>query len=130
MKKTVFLIAFNLLTFMSSQAQTQVDSIQNWAKLANGTWQIDLRPEPTAAPYLKDFIITDYKEGAFSGEFYGTKFTGGKAHTAWGVFYFAFTTRDASSTYFHSGSIENGKVKGVSYSPERDFIMPWFGDKK
>jgi hypothetical protein len=104
--------------------------VREWAAEASGTWSIDLRPSPQAPPYLKDFIIKDYQDGTFSGEFYGTPFTGGKAHTAWGVIHFALATRDANSTYFHSGKIENGKIQGISYSPERDFVMPWFGAKK
>jgi hypothetical protein len=95
-----------------------------------GTWLVDLRPEPNSEPYLKDFIITPTKGKAFEGEFYGTAFTTGIFNTDWENLYFAFTTKDNTNTYFHSGYISGNKIYGVSYSSERKFTSHWTGTKK
>lgn len=96
-----------------------------------GIWEIDLRPSPAADPYLRDFVISNLTDKNFSGNFYGTDFTGGQINGSWGEkIYFAFTTGDKDSNYFHSGYIEDGKIYGISHSPDRKFITPWTGKKK
>ncbi len=95
-----------------------------------GTWLIDLRPSPISEPYLKNFIINPTEGEEFSGEFYGTEFSTGIFNTDWENLYFAFTTKDKTSTYFHSGYISENKIYGVSYSEERKFTSHWTGTKK
>jgi hypothetical protein len=128
MKKPFVFAVFVIFTCTSLVAQA--DSTKNWATDFVGTWQIDLRPSPEAEPYLKNFIVSELKGKTFSGEFYETPFTEGKIHTNWGKLFFSFMTTDGKNSYFHSGTIENGKVQGQSYSPERAFVMPWFGMRK
>jgi hypothetical protein len=111
--------------------QESADSVQQrLLSAAIGTWELDLRPSPESTPYLKDFIIQSFDKGKLSGEFYGTPFTNGKINTTWGKFYFSFTTADQSGTYFHSGYLADGTIRGMSYSEGRDFMIPWFGTKK
>jgi len=95
-----------------------------------GTWLIDLRPSPNSDPYLKDFIITPTDGKEFSGEFYGTEFSTGIFNTDWENVYFAFTTKDKTNIYFHSGYISGNKIYGVSYSEQRKFTSHWTGTKK
>ena len=95
-----------------------------------GTWVIDLRPSPNAEAYLKDFTIKSFEAKTLKGIFYDTPFANGRIHTAWGKLYFAFTTADGSGTYFHSVSLENGKLSGISFSENRQFVMPWTGTRK
>ncbi len=95
-----------------------------------GIWELDLRPTPESEPYLKDFEIKDFKDGLLRGVFYGTDFNDGKINTDWGIIHFAFTTADQSGTYFHSGHIEKGQIKGTSFSTGRGFMIPWMGKKK
>ena len=95
-----------------------------------GTWLLDLRPDPNSEPYLKDFIITPTTGKAFSGEFYGTAFTTGFFNTDWENLYFAFTTKDKTNTYYHSGYIIDNKIYGISYSANRKFTSHWTGTKK
>lgn len=95
-----------------------------------GTWLLDLRPDPTSEPYYKDFIIEPTNGKAFSGEFYGTKFTGGYLNTDWGNIYFAFTTGDKDNIYYHSGYINGDKIYGISYCEGRKFTNHWTGTKK
>ena len=103
--------------------------IYNFEKI-NGTWVIDLRPDPNSEAYLKDFVINPTTGKDFGGEFYGTKFTNGKFNTDWEYLYFAFTTSDKENIYYHSGYIDGNKVFGISYSPDRKFISHWKGTKK
>jgi hypothetical protein len=95
-----------------------------------GTWELDLRPTPESEPYLKDFEIKDFKDGLLKGVFYETDFNDGKINADWGIIHFAFTTADQSGTYFHSGHIEKGQIKGISFSTGRGFMIPWMGKKK
>ena len=107
----------------------QSTNINNLAQI-QGTWEIDLRPTPAAEPYLKDFVISDVTGKSFAGTFYGTNFSGGQINGSWERIYFAFTTGDKDSSYFHLGYIENGEIHGISYSPNRKFVTPWSGRKK
>jgi hypothetical protein len=97
---------------------------------ALGTWIIDLRPAPEAEPYLKDFKFTKIDGNKFDGEFYGYPFSGGFLNTSWDKIYFAFTTQDQNSTYYHSGYIEGNKVFGITLNEVREFVLPWNGERK
>lgn len=108
--------------------KAQIVNNKNFDQI-QGTWEIDLRSTPAAEPYLKEFVISNITDKNFSGIFYGSEFTGGQINGSWERIYFAFTTGDKGSSYFHSGYIEDGKIYGISYSPDRKFIMPWSGKK-
>jgi hypothetical protein len=97
---------------------------------ALGTWVIDLRPTPESEPYIKEFKFTKIEGQKFDGEFYGYPFSGGFLNTSWDKIYFAFTTSDQSSQYFHSGYIEGNKVFGITLNEKREFVLPWRGEKK
>lgn len=95
-----------------------------------GSWVIDLRPAPDEPAYLKDFVVKTYEAATLKGSFYDTDFDNGRIHTAWGKLYFAFTTADGSGIYYHSGYVEKGKLFGTSFSPSRQFMLPWTGVRK
>lgn len=95
-----------------------------------GEWTVDLRPTPDAAPYLQSFTVESVEKGSLKGVFYGTAFEGGRINSDWGTLRFAFVTKDASSTYFHSGKLEKGKLQGTTYSPEREFLAVWTAVRK
>jgi CubicO group peptidase (beta-lactamase class C family) len=95
-----------------------------------GTWQLDLRPTPNSEPYLKDFIVSEMAGKGFSGEFYGTPFTGGQINSDWDKTYFAFTTHDKDNYYFHSGFVDGDMISGISHSAERKFTSHWTGARK
>lgn len=95
-----------------------------------GAWVVDLKPTPDAAPYLQDLIIEHSEDGRFSGSFYSTPFSNGETNSLWEKTYFAFSTKDGRSTYFSSGYIEGGKMNGVTYCDNRNFVMPWIGIKQ
>jgi hypothetical protein len=97
---------------------------------ALGTWLIDLRPTPNDEAYLKEFKFTKIDGKKFDGEFYGYPFTGGFLNTDWDKIYFAFTTADQGSQYFHSGYIEGKKVYGITLNEKREFVLPWRGEKR
>ena len=89
-----------------------------------------MRPDPKSPPYLKDFVIKIKKGNNFSGIFYDTKFDNGKLNLNWEKIYFSFATKDKNSSYYHSGYIDGNKILGITFSPERNFTMPWNGIKK
>ena len=122
----IIFVGFFLLPVIST-AQKNTKPV---ADSALGTWIIDLRPTPDSEPYLKEFKFSKIDGKNFDGEFYGYPFGGGFLHTDWDKIYFAFTTSDQSSTYFHSGYIEGNKVFGITLNETRKFAMPWRGEKK
>ena len=122
----MMIILSTLTTAQSKQSQSDSNKLDKII----GTWVIDLRPDPDSDNYFKDFVIDSVEAKSFSGKFYDTNFSNGYLNSKWGnKIYFAFSTKDASNTYFHSGYIEDEKIFGISYSPERKFTMPWFGEK-
>ena len=125
--KTALLILISL-TFNFTSAQSETKDLR--PSEIQGTWIIDLKPTPDAESYLKEFSIKNIDGKSFSGEFYDTDFENGQLNLDWEKIYFAFTTKDASNSYFHSGYFEGDKIFGISYSPEREFTLPWVGEKK
>lgn len=133
--KYAFLVLLSFSCWMNSFAQQGAAAKEMAAKdpLVQpllGTWVLDLRPSPEAPAYLKDFVVQAFTADALKGVFYDTPFNNGRIHTAWGKLYFAFTTADGSGTYYHSGYLEGGKLYGMSFSPARQFVLPWTGVRK
>ena len=126
--KYLFIIATLLCTLLTNTEIEIEDSLVHSEDL-EGTFTIDLRPTPDAAPYLKEFTITHVEGTDFSGSFYDTPFENGKLNLSWDIVYFAFTTTDQTNTYYHSGSIEGNDVYGITYSPQRQMTAPWRGSK-
>ena len=127
----IFLIILLFSSFNVTFAQSETTGTNDTRpEEIRGTWIIDLRPTPDAENYFKEFVIEKLDGKSFSGKFYDTDFENGQLNLDWGIVYFAFTTKDASNSYFHSGYFEGNKVFGISYSPERKFTLPWTGEKK
>lgn len=111
-----------MVTFTSLEAQS--------SDILIGEWTIDLRPEPTAEGYYQPFQVAEIEGNTFTGTFYGSAIENGLLNRNWDLLYFAFTTSDASSDYYHSGYLEDGKMYGISYCPNRAFTAPWTGVKQ
>jgi hypothetical protein len=118
------------LVMAFSAAAQKITAPKPVADSALGTWIIDLRPTPESEPYLKEFKFTKIEGKNFDGEFYGYPFGGGFLNVDWDKIYFAFTTSDQGSTYFHSGYIEGDKVYGITLNENRKFVLPWRGQRK
>lgn len=118
------------LVMAFSAAAQKISAPKPVADSALGIWIIDLRPTPESEPYLKEFKFTKIEGKNFDGEFYGYPFGGGFLNVDWDKIYFAFTTSDQSSTYFHSGYIEGDKVYGITLNESRKFVLPWRGQRK
>lgn len=96
-----------------------------------GSWTIDLRPSPEAEGYFQEFVVTEIADANFQGSFYGSPLENSLLNRQWGdKLYFAFTTRDQTYAYYHSGYLLDGKLHGISYCPGREFTAPWTGVKK
>ena len=95
-----------------------------------GEWTIDLRPTPESEGYFQAFVVTTIEEKSFKGTFYGSAIENSLINSNWDKLYFAFTTRDQSNAYYHSGYLLDRVLFGMTYCPNRDFAAPWTGLKK
>ena len=95
-----------------------------------GTWKVDLRPTPDAEPNFKEFVVTAVQGATFEGTFYDTPISEGRINNDWGKLRIAFVTADASGPYFHSATLEHGKLEGLSLSTGRGFLAYWTAVKQ
>ena len=95
-----------------------------------GTWQIDLRPSPDAAPYVQPFVVTGVREGTFTGTFYGAPVSQARLNTRWGAVHLAFVTEDASGAHHHAAVLRDGRLEGTTNSTGRDFLACWSGTRQ
>jgi hypothetical protein len=129
-RKKLYLVPLLISIAGIISAQSGSTSENNFDLIeVEGVWVIDLKPAPDSEPYLKEFSIQINEDNSFSGKFYDADFDNGKFNLNWDKLYFAFTTVDASSTYYHSGYIEDDIMYGISFSPERSFTSPWRGKR-
>ena len=120
MKKTIIIGILFIPFLINAQKQLALQ----------GSWTIDLRPTPDSEAYYQVFEVNSVEETSFKGSFYGSTLENGLMNTQWERVYFAFTTRDQSNTYYHSGYLLDGKLYGISYCPGREFTAPWTGIRK
>ncbi len=127
MRSLPLLLLFFTLT-SSIQPQEGNDSV-SWNTL-EGVWVIDLRPSPDAEPYTQEFKVTEVSGNTFQGIFYGSRLEEARINRNWDQLYFAFSTKDGSFAYYHSGYLKDGVLYGISYCPGREFVQPWTGVRK
>ena len=125
---SIFITLFIADSFFAQTDETKI--IEHDLSQIAGVWEIDLRPTPKSQPYLEDFVIKLKEGNDFGGIFYDTKFDNGKLNLNWKKIYFSFSTKDDNNSYYHSGFIEGDKILGITFSPERNFTMPWNGEKR
>lgn len=93
-----------------------------------GSWTVDLRPSPTAPPYLKKLVITAVDGGQLSGHFYdGSPLQAGRVNmTAAAVPVFAFFTDPGEGVYQSAGRWASvDRLEGMTLSTTRGFLLPW-----
>lgn len=90
-----------------------------------GTWQVDLRPTPGAAPYFQELVVTGVQGRSFSGTFYGSPISQGRMNTDWGTLRIAFVTTDGSGPYHHSAVLVGARLEGLTNATGRDFLSYW-----
>lgn len=129
MKKIYLLLIWT--AFLGAQVSAQSDKTDKETQIEflKGEWKIDLRPTPTSEAYYQSFVITEISENKFEGTFYGSTIKEGLINRYWDRLYFAFSTADSNTEYYHSGYLEDGKLVGISYCPGREFAAPWSGVK-
>lgn len=130
MKKTLgnIILAFLVPLCILAQDDT-INQTQKGEDLI-GDWTVDLRPSPDSEGYYQPFNVESVAGNTFIGSFYGSQIENAFFNKNWDRLYFAFTTKDQSNTYYHSGYLSNGEVSGISYCPTREFTAPWTGLKK
>ncbi len=129
MKKIGGTILLFLSVSLGLVAQDELNTTEKKADFL-ATWTIDLRPTPSAPEYYQSFSVDEVTGNTFMGTFYGSVIENGFLNANWDRLHFAFTTKDQSNAYYHSGYLENGKLYGISYCPGRNFTAPWFGEKE
>ncbi|WKK67112.1 hypothetical protein [Lutimonas zeaxanthinifaciens] len=129
MKRNIIVCVLLLVLPVLLIAQEETNSNESKNELI-GNWKIDLRPTPDAEAYFQNFVVSSIDENSFTGTFYGSEIEESLINDYWPKIYFAFSTADQSNEYYHSGYIENGKVYGITYCPDREFTAPWTGEKE
>ena len=93
-----------------------------------GSWTVDLRPTPDAAPYLRKLVITAVEGTHIDGNFYdGSPLQAGRVNTSAGpVPCFAFFTDPGEGVYQTAvRQVGPDRLKGITLSTTRGFVLPW-----
>lgn len=130
MKKKIILIAMFFVVPFSIIAQEPKNNYFETVDPLIGNWKIDLRPTPESDGYYQSFNVKMINENTFTGTFYSSEIKNAVINKNWDKIYFAFSTSDQSNDYYHSGYIENDKLFGITYCPNRNFAAPWTGIKE
>ena len=95
-----------------------------------GTWKVDLRPTPDAAPYFQTFVVSKVNpDNSFEATFYGAPVSQARINTQWGAVHIAFVTADQSGPYNHSAVLRGGKLEGLTNATGRGFLSYWSATK-
>ncbi len=124
-KSLIITLLFLLPISIIAQDVTSISSEQN--DPLTGNWKIDLRPTPESDGYYQSMDVKKVIGNTFTGTFYGSEIKSALINRNWAKIYFAFSTSDQSNEYYHSGYLENGKLFGITYCPNREFTAPWTG---
>ena len=96
-----------------------------------GTWNIDLRPTPDAAPVIEQLKITRVDGNRIYGTFYNSTIQYGKLNDDWGTLVIAFVTQDGGGgRYNTSAELVGDVMKGRTHSLSRNFLSVWTGEKE
>lgn len=95
-----------------------------------GSWRVDLRPTPDAPPYYQSFVIASVETGRFTGSFSGAPISEGRINLDWGAHRIAFVTGDASTSYYHSAVLRDGRLEGLTRAPGRGFLAFWTAEQE
>ncbi len=133
-------LAFSLIGLAGCQTSEDVIKLDSDAPLPTaehtpsltveqmfGSWDVDLRPTPTADAYLVPMTFNRNDDGTYSATFYG----GVAASEIQVNSYFeephvAFITNDGSSDYHTTFRLVNeNELRGTTHSVGRDFLAVW-----
>lgn len=120
---------FTALVLLTGCTTPPVTSNPEPGKLV-GVWKVDLRPDPAAAGYYQEFVVTAVQGKSFSGTFYGAPISQARINTDWGAVRIAFVTADGSGDYNHSAVLAGDKLEGLTNSTGRDFLSYWSATKE
>ncbi|NND51376.1 MAG: hypothetical protein HKN54_03160 [Flavobacteriaceae bacterium] len=129
MKTSLIISILLVIIHFNVNAQDEITSDSKINAL-QGEWVIDLRPTPQSEGYFQPFVIESIDGNTFKGTFYGSELEKTLLNDSWEKLYFAFTTRDSSNEYYHSGYLLNGTLFGITYCPNRNFTAPWTGERQ
>lgn len=117
-----------LITALPAAALAQTPPTPATAGDFVGSWTVDLRPRPDAAPYLRKLVITAVTDGRIEGHFYnGSPIQAGRVNVnATSELHFAFFTDPGEGVYQSSGrQVSRDRLAGMTLSTTRGFLLPW-----
>jgi hypothetical protein len=115
------------ITALAGAVQAQAPSTAAPTSLV-GSWTVDLRPTPEAAPYLKKLVITAVAGGRLEGHFYdGSRIQAGRQTLSAGLeTHFAFFTDPGEGAYQSAGrQVSQDRLAGMTLSTTRGFLALW-----
>ena len=133
MNTAIFYLVISLICIpgMWDVAPGDIPSLPEQTQLPidiEGTWKIDLRPTPEAAPYYQYLTISRVEEGRVYGSFYNSPLQYGTINQDWGTVVVAFVTQDAGgNTYNTTLEVDGDRMRGTTHSIERSFLAVWTG---
>jgi hypothetical protein len=96
------------------------------ARALFGTWRVDLRPDPAAAPAEAPFVVTAAPGDSLVGSFYGSPIRQARVNRAWGRLHVAFVTYDNTGVYHHTAVlVAPDRLDGTSHALGRGFLAVW-----
>jgi len=123
------MLAVALLASLFLVTPVSGQGLANPLKELVGTWKIDLRPTPEAAPVLENFVIERVDGNRLEGRFYGSKVQDAYINQDWPYLLFGFTSKDRSNSY--SGLYGTlGRREGINrkkrkaFFPKEAFLIP------
>lgn len=121
------LMASVFVTALAGAVQAQAPSMAAPTSLV-GSWTVDLRPTPEAAPYLKKLVITADAGGRLEGHYYdGSPIQAGRHTVSAGLeTHFAFFTDPGEGAYQTAGrQVSRDRLVGMTLSTTRGFLLLW-----
>lgn len=130
MRVALALSLFTSLFASISAAQAPAHAMPG-ASVLVGTWKVDLRPTPDAAPYFQEFVVSKVNpNNTFEGMFYGAPVSQAHINATWGAVRIAFVTSDQSGAYHHSAVLQGRTLEGLTNATGRDFLAYWSAVKQ
>ena len=109
-----------------AQAQSAAPAAAPEPPALFGTWRVDLRPDPAAAPAEAPFVVTAAAGDSLIGTFYGSPIRQARVNRAWGRLHVAFATYDNTGVYHHTAVlVAPDRLEGTSHALGRGFLAVW-----
>ncbi len=127
--KTIYLLSFCLISFLSNDFQKQSNKLD--LNVLVGYWKLDMSPHDKTDNNFAMMKITKLADNSFTGEFYraGVKIRNAQINTQLGIIYGSLVSGDGSGIYNTTFYYEEGILHGTTHAVNRDFLSVWTATK-